>query len=119
MDKKEQNENVIEIKNLVWGLNPIMGAYSFINDKKIKFWNVQVITEDELLMEFPELKEYKYKMPDIQSGTVLFSDERKGLYIKANEGSIKVIEIQGENAKRMSINDFLRGNRIDAGTVFE
>ena len=80
---------------------------------------VQVITEDELLMEFPELKEYKYKMPDIQSGTVLFSDERKGLYIKANEGIIKVIEIQGENAKRMSINDFLRGNRIDAGTVFE
>ena len=58
-------------------------------------------------------------MSDIQSGTVLFSDDRNGLYIKANEGIIKVIEIQGENAKRMSINDFLRGNRIDAGTVFE
>lgn len=114
-----ETKTAIEIKNLVRGLNPIMGAYSFINDKKIKFWKVQVITEDELLMEFPELKEYKYKMPDIQNGTVLFSDERKGLYIKANEGSIKVIEIQGENAKRMSINDFLRGNRIDAGTVFE
>ena len=114
-----ETKTAIEIKNLVRGLNPIMGAYSFINDKKIKFWKVQVITEDELLMEFPELKEYKYKMPDIQSGTVLFSDERKGLYIKANEGIIKVIEIQGENAKRMSINDFLRGNRIDAGTVFE
>ena len=114
-----ETKTAIEIKNLVRGLNPIMGAYSFINDKKIKFWKVQVITEDELLMGFPELKEYKYKMPDIQSGTVLFSDERKGLYIKANEGIIKVIEIQGENAKRMSINDFLRGNRIDAGTVFE
>ena len=114
-----ETKTATEIKNLVRGLNPIMGAYSFINDKKIKFWKVQVITEDELLMEFPELKEYKYKMPDIQSGTVLFSDERKGLYIKANEGIIKVIEIQGENAKRMSINDFLRGNRIDAGTVFE
>ena len=114
-----ETKTAIEIKNLVRGLNPIMGAYSFINDKKIKFWKVQVITEDELLMEFPELKEYKYKMPDIQNGTVLFSDERKGLYIKANEGIIKVIEIQGENAKRMSINDFLRGNRIDAGTVFE
>ena len=114
-----ETKTAIEIKNLVRGLNPIMGAYSFINDKKIKFWKVQVITEDELLMEFPELNEYKYKMSDIQSGTVLFSDERKGLYIKANEGIIKVIEIQGENAKRMSINDFLRGNRIDAGTVFE
>ena len=114
-----ETKTATEIKNLVRGLNPIMGAYSFINDKKIKFWKVQVITEDELLMEFPELNEYKYKMSDIQSGTVLFSDERKGLYIKANEGIIKVIEIQGENAKRMSINDFLRGNRIDAGIVFE
>ena len=114
-----ETKTAIEIKNLVRGLNPIMGAYSYINGKKIKFWKLQVITEDELLMEFPELNEYKYKMSDIQSGTVLFSDERKGLYIKANEGIIKVIEIQGENAKRMSINDFLRGNRIDAGIVFE
>ena len=114
-----ETKTATEIKNLVRGLNPIMGAYSYINGKKIKFWKVQVITEDELLMEFPELNEYKYKMQDIQSGTVLFSDERKGLYIKANEGIIKVIEIQGENAKRMSINDFLRGNRIDAGNVFE
>lgn len=33
-----ENKTAVQIKNLVRGLNPIMGAYSFLNDKKIKFW---------------------------------------------------------------------------------
>ena len=114
-----ENKKAVEIKNLVRGLNPIMGAYSYINEKKIKFWRVDVISEEELEKEFPELTEYEYKMPNIEAGTVLFSDAKKGLYIKANDGIIKVLEIQGENAKKMSINDFLRGNKINVGEMFE
>ena len=114
-----ENKKAVEIKNLVRGLNPIMGAYSYINGKKIKFWRVDVISEKELEKEFPELGEYKYKMPNIEAGTVLFSNAKKGLYIKANDGIIKVLEIQGENAKKMSINDFLRGNKIDVGEMFK
>lgn len=113
-----ENKKAVEIKNLVRGLNPIMGAYSYINEKKIKFWRVDVISEEELEKEFPELTEYEYKMPNIETGTVLFSDAKRGLYIKANDGIIKVLEIQGENAKKMSINDFLRGNKIDVGEMF-
>ena len=40
-----ENRTAREIKNLVRGLNPIMGAYSTINGKKIKFWKVNVIEE--------------------------------------------------------------------------
>ena len=29
------------------------------------------------------------------------------------------IEIQGENSKKMLINDFLRGNKINVGKIFE
>ena len=32
---------------------------------------------------------------------------------------LKVIEIQGENAKRMNICDFLRGNQINEFEIFE
>lgn len=113
------NKKTIEIKNLVRGLNPIMGAYSFLNGKKIKFWKVQNISELELENEFPELKEYSYKMKNIEAGTVLFSDNKKGLYIKAIDGIIKVIEIQGENSRKMNVNDFLRGNKIEVGSIFE
>ena len=114
-----QNKTAIELKNLVRGLNPIMGAYSFLNGKKIKFWKVQALNEKELEIEFPELEEYSYKMKNIEPGTVLFSDAKKGLYIKAKEGILKVIELQGENAKRMTANEFLRGNKIEAGNIFE
>ena len=43
----------------------------------------------------------------------------EGMVIKAKDGIIKVLEIQGENAKRMSVQDFLRGNNIEVGAKFE
>lgn len=100
------NKNANEIKNLVRGLNPIMGTYSFFNGKKIKFWKVEVINQTE--------KEEKE-----ENGTVLKSNSKDGLYIKAKDGIIKVLEIQAENSKRMNIADFLRGNEIIEGGKFQ
>ena len=102
-----ENKSAIEIKNLVRGLNPIMGAYSFLNGKKIKFWNVAIATNKEIPAE------------GLKNGTVILSNPKDGLFIKAKEGIIKVLEIQGENAKRMPIQDFLRGNKIEEYSVFE
>ena len=99
-----ESKTAQEIKNLVRGLNPIMGTYSYLNGKKIKIWKVDVVEADS---------------KDIKNGTVLKSDSKDGLYIKAKDGVIKVLEIQGENAKRMNIQDFLRGNQIEVGSIFE
>ena len=114
-----ENKDAEEIKNLIRGLNPIMGAYSFLNGKKVKFWKAEVLSISEVEKEFPEITEYKSRMEKVQSGTVLFSDSKKGLYIKANNGIISVLEIQGENARKMEIKDFLRGNQVEAGVIFE
>lgn len=102
-----EKQTANEIKNLVRGLNPIMGAYTFLNGKKIKLWNVKVEKIDE--------KQQK----NIPNGTVILSDSKIGLKIKANGGIITVIEIQGENAKRMNVTDYLRGNSILEGTKFD
>ena len=99
-----ENKTAQEIKNLVRGLNPIMGTYSYLNGKKIKIWKVDIIDSDN---------------ENAPNGTVLKSDCKDDLYIKANNGTIKIIEIQGENAKRMNIQDFLRGNPIKVGSKFE
>lgn len=114
-----EEKNAEEIKNLIRGLNPIMGAYSFLNGKKIKFWRVEVLPSEDIEKEFPESSEYTKRIEKVQPGTVLFSDSKKGLYIKANNGIIRVLEIQGENAKKMGACDFLRGNQIEAGAIFE
>lgn len=97
-----------EIKNLVRGLNPIMGAYTYLDGKKIKFWKVAVATE-EITVE---------NMKFLKNGTVLISNPKDGLCIKTKDGILKVLEIQGENAKRMPIQDFLRGNCIPELSVF-
>ena len=102
-----EKQTANEIKNLVRGLNPIMGAYTFLNGKKIKLWNVKVEKIDE--------KQQK----NIPNGTVILSDSKIGLKIKANGGIITVIEIQGENAKRMNVTDYLRGNSILEGAKFD
>ncbi len=106
-----------DIKNLVRGLNPIMGAFSFLNGKKIKFWKVQKISKEEFL-EIAKNCEY-LDFDKESTGTVLLANEKKGLYIKTNDGIISVLEIQGENSRKMNINDFLRGNKIGLGQIFE
>ena len=107
-----------EIKNLVRGLNPIMGAFSFYKDKKIKFWNIDVITDEEFLSIYETFKEYNDYLKKMEPGTILISDEKIGLLIKAKDGIISVKEIQGENAKKMNIKDYLRGNKLDIGEIF-
>ena len=114
-----QNKSAEEIKNLVRGLNPIMGAYSHLQDKKIKFWKVEVLSLDKLIEENKELEEYKGNVVKLEPGTVLFSNPKQGLYIKANNGIISVKEVQGENSRKMDIKEFLRGNSIEAGSIFE
>lgn len=114
-----ENKTAAEIKNLVRGLNPIMGAYSFYQGKKIKFWKVEVCSNEDLMNRFPDLKEFEEKFLDLPEGTILFSDSKSGLYIKAKDANIKVIEIQGENAKRMPTEEFLKGNLLIAGLAFE
>ena len=114
-----QHQSARQIMNLIRGLNPIMGAYSFLNGKKLKFWKAKLLSQQELLNQFEELKEYAYKLKQIEPGTVLFATPKQGLFIQANEGILEILEVQAENAKRMNAKDFLRGNPIQAGTIFE
>ena len=116
MSKIDWNEkSAHEIKNLVRGLNPIMGTYSFINGKKVKFWRVQVLSNEEIK---EKLSNVEYSL-ECNPGTIICANEKLGLFIKARDGIISVLEIQGENAKRMNVNDFLRGNKLQNSEIFE
>ena len=114
-----ESKTAQEIKNLVRGLNPIMGAYSVLNEKKIKFWKVDKLSIDEFINKYPEFKEYEYRFLEIDPGTVLYIDKKEAIYIMTKEGILKVIEIQGENSKRMPTPEFLRGNKIEVVDRFE
>ena len=98
-----ENYSSKKIKDLARGLNPFMGAFSYLNDKTIKIWKVEIVEE-------------KY---DVDPGTVVVSDSKNGLVISTIDGAVSVLDIQGENARRMGILDYLRGNNILVGEKFK
>ena len=55
----------------------------------------------------------------MEGGAVIYSDIKQGLYVKAKTGIVIIQEVQAENAKKMPVQDFLRGNLIQTGEVFE
>ncbi len=109
-----QEKTAAEIKNLVRGLNPIMGTFTFLNNKKIKIWKVQTVLGENL-----KKIEEENNLENIKPGTVILANEKQGLFIKTIDGVLSILEIQGENAKRMPVGDFLRGNKIESGEIFE
>lgn len=105
-----ENQSALQIKNLVRGLNPIMGAYTTLDGKKYKFWKVDAVSSNEVSVE---------SLDGLENGTIVVSNPKDGLFIKTKDGVMSVLVIQGENAKRMSIQDFLRGNKLEEHGVFE
>ena len=100
-----QNKSAEQIKNLVRGLNPIMGTYTYLDGKKIKIWEVEIESQNV--------------EQDVECGTVIKSDCKEGLYVKCKNGIIKILIIQGENARKMKTQEFLLGNQIEEGSKFE
>ncbi len=103
MSKINWNEKAIKIKNLVYGLNPMIGAYTIYKGKKLKIWKVKIL--DEFSLDKP--------------GYIIEASDKTGLKIATQDKVISVIEIQGENAKTMPICDFLRGSQLKVGDILE
>ena len=99
------NKTSSEIHNLVRGLNPIMGAVTEYNKKKIKIWKTKVIIDNSIQDE--------YKNGEIVKVT------KKELLVKTGDGIISIIEIQPENKKKMNITEFINGTQIKEGMFFE
>lgn len=92
-----------EIHNLVRGLDPIMGAYTYINGKKLKIWKTYTrITSEKYAVTPGEILDIT---PD-------------GILVQTGEKSILIQEVQAENSKRMSVRDYLNGNQIEKHQVF-
>ena len=113
-----KNKTALEVKNLVRGLNPIMGAYSMLDGKKLKIWKVDVIEKNKFFENYEEFKDYEARFEDIDSGTIIYIDKKQGIFVKAKDAIILILEIQAENSKKMNILDFLRGNKIEVGEIF-
>lgn len=91
MGKIDWKRSASEIVNLIRGMNPWPGAYSYAGGKRFKVFSAEVCGGEGV------------------PGQVLSVTD--GLLVAAAEGSVKIDEIQPENKKRMKFADFVKGNR--------
>ena len=104
MGKIDWAESAVRIKNLVRGLTPWPGTFTFYEQQRIKVWKI---------------KEWEYSKSKAHiPGQVVVADENQGLVVACGDGFARLTVIQGEGKKPMDDIEFLRGNPIPVGTVF-
>lgn len=98
IDFSEPSE-VIERK--VRAYAPWPSAYTSLDNKTFKIWAADVASGET--------------QESAQPGTVIFAD-KKNLVIQCGEGALALKEVQIEGKKRMTIEEFLRGKKIETGS---
>jgi len=88
------------VSDLVRGVNPWPGAFTFWNKKRLKIFK-------------GEIKEIDHDKP---AGTILEGKPNE-LLVCTGKYVFSVLELQGESGKRLSVENFLRGNQVMPGTV--
>ncbi len=93
--KIDWNKNTEEIFNLIRGLSPYPGAFTELNDKKLKIFSA---TKDQTL-------------PSIAIGSYE-TDNKSYLKFACKDGYLLINDLQLEGKKRLKIRDFLAGYRF-------
>lgn len=102
-----------KIERWVRGLNPWPSAYTQLAGKTMKIWEAQVIED---LPESIKDSCYLENKEQIFPGTVVFADEH-GLGVQTGKGILQITRLQLEGKKQMDAVDFLRGYKIEKGSI--
>lgn len=92
-----------DLNNLVRGLTPWPGCFTFYSGERLKIWRTGIID--------------KKLSPDQVPGEVILSDVEEGLIVACGDGAIRLHCIQGEGGKPMEDTAYLMGNPIPLGSV--
>lgn len=88
------NQSSIEVWNFVRGLSPIPAAWTMINGKLLKIFSVKPFQNTDQNLEVGSFQ----------------TDHKHFLHFITADGYISVEELQIESRKRLTIEEFLRGN---------
>ncbi len=106
MGNMDFTRSALQLERWIRGLNPWPTAYTKLDGKMLKLWKAEVVSSEELT------KEDKNHMP----GTVL-AVEKESFDVLAGDGALRIKELQLEGKRKMTAEEFLRGYKLEAGTV--
>lgn len=92
-------KNAKDIHNLVRGTNPWPGAFTYFNGLRMRIWKTEVVENNS---------------SDKPIGTIL-SVDKNGLIVACGHNVLKVIEIQLDNCRRMIMEEYICGHKLNAG----
>ncbi|MBN8826023.1 MAG: methionyl-tRNA formyltransferase [Spirosoma sp.] len=90
------NQSVHSIRNFVRGLSPYPAAWTLINGKVFKLYEVSVANES----------------PFAADPGQAYSDNKKTILVRAADGWLQIDSLQAEGKRRMTAEEFLRGNKL-------
>lgn len=95
------NKASVDIHNLVRGTNPWPGAYTFYKGERMRIWATEILDSFQ---------------SETKPGCIMKVD-KDGLIISTIVNFIKITEIQFDSSKRMSVEEYIRGHRINEGEI--
>ena len=91
-----------EIECWIRGMDPWPSAYTRLDDKSVKIWKAQVVSDEELA----------------KPGTIVRVN-KNSIEVQTGKGILAILELQIEGKKRMTTDAFLCGYSLEEGTVFK
>lgn len=97
LDKKEAQINwqqsASEIERLIRAFNPWPVAFTLLNDKPLRLWQAQVLSENS----------------ELEAGTVIRCD-KNGIDVSCGEGVLRILNLQPSGSKAMDVASFMNGH---------
>ena len=93
--KIDWSKSTAEVYNLIRGLSPYPAAFTIVNNKKMKLFDVEKTIE-----------KHTFDTGKIET------DHKKYIHIYCADGYVSVKKLQLEGKTQMFVEDFLRGNKI-------
>ncbi|CAN5525484.1 methionyl-tRNA formyltransferase [soil metagenome] len=84
------------IRNFVRGLSPYPTAWTLINGKVFKLYDVSIANESPFAAEPGQA----------------YTDNKKVILVRADDGWLRIDALQAEGKRRMTAEEFLRGNKL-------
>ena len=99
MAQIDWTKSATEINCLIRGMNPWPIAHTLLDGKALKVFDAA------------------WEQGNGVAGTVLESNEKKGILVACGKGALRITQLQAIGGKRMSAGDYLRGHTVEIGTV--
>ncbi len=93
-----------EIERLIRGLNPWPSAFTYYEGKSLKIWEAGIDTS--------------YSGERIEVPGTIIKVEKNEVYVATGSGVLTLESVQLEGKRKMSIHDFLLGNKVVQGQLF-